>query len=69
MRTLDRTSPLLEPAAEKLLSPAELADRWSVSVETLKRRRRAGALTALKMGRSVRFKLSEIVAIENAARI
>jgi excisionase family DNA binding protein len=60
---------VLEPATEKLLSPAELADRWSVSVETLKRRRRDGALSALKLGKSVRFKLSDILAIENASRI
>ena len=61
--------PAIEPAAEKFLSPAELADRWSLSVETLKRRRRDGVLAALKLGRSVRFRLSDIIAIENASRI
>jgi excisionase family DNA binding protein len=68
MRTQNRTNEV-SPATEKLLSPAELADRWSVSVETLKRRRRAGELKTLKLGRAVRFKLSEIIAIEQRASV
>ena len=64
-----RTSPVIPPTAEKLLSPKQLADRWSVSVETLKRRRRAGELPTLKMGRAVRFKLSDILAIEQTAGV
>lgn len=63
------TSAKVQPADERLLSPAELADRWSVSVETLKRRRRSGELQTLKLGRAVRFKLSDIIAIEQSASV
>lgn len=57
------------PVTEKLLSPKQLADRWGISIETLKRRRRTGELRTLKMGRLVRFKLSDILAMEDGASI
>lgn len=50
------------------LTPKELASRHGCSVETLKRRRRAGILRAYKFGRGVRFKLSEVLAYEAQAR-
>jgi len=52
-----------------LLTRRDLCDRWSTSRETLKRREKAGVLTALKLGRAVRYRLSEIEAIERAAEV
>jgi hypothetical protein len=49
-----------------LLDRPRLADRWSCSIETLKRRERAGVLTAILLGRLVRYRLSDVEAIEAA---
>ncbi len=49
----------------EFLSPKTLADRWEVSVETLKRWRRAGKLHPVNFGRSVRFPVSEILKLES----
>lgn len=59
----------LPPETETLLTRQELAKRHKVSTETLKRRERAGMLRPLKLGRGVRYLLSDIVAIETAARV
>jgi hypothetical protein len=53
----------------QLITRPELSRRWRVSRETLKRRERAGILTALKLGRGVRYRLSQIEAIEKAAEV
>jgi len=56
-------------AAERLLSRGELASRWSCSRETLKRREREGILRAIRFNqRLLRYKLSDILAVEEAAR-
>ena len=55
--------------AVRLLSRRELADRWSMSVETLKRRERCGILPFLKLGRGVRYRLSDIEQIEAEAEV
>jgi hypothetical protein len=54
---------------DSLLTRRELADRWRQSTETVKRREQAGLLHALKMGRSIRYRLSDILAFEAAAEI
>ncbi len=59
MKSLDPNS------ASKLLDRKLLANRWSCSIETLKRRERAGVLTAILLGRLVRYRLSDIEAIED----
>ncbi len=61
MKSLDPDS------ASKLLDRKLLANRWSCSIETLKRRERAGVLTAILLGRLVRYRLSDIEAIEAAS--
>jgi hypothetical protein len=48
------------------LDRPRLADRWKCSIETIKRRERAGVLTAILLGRLVRYRLSDIEAIEAA---
>jgi hypothetical protein len=53
----------------QLLSRRHLASRWAVSKETLKRRERAGKLPFLKLGRDVRYRLSDIEIIEKQAEV
>jgi predicted site-specific integrase-resolvase len=52
-----------------MLTRRHLAERWSVSRETLKRRERAGLLPFLKLGRDVRYRLDDIERIEKEARV
>jgi hypothetical protein len=52
-----------------LISRKKLAERWSLSIETLKRREKAGILTALKMGRGVRYRLHDVERIEQQAEV
>lgn len=52
-----------------LLQERELAARWNVSVRTLQNRRVQGcSLPFLKLGRSVRYRLSDVVAYEESVR-
>lgn len=54
--------------AESLFSREQLAIRWSCSIETIKRRERAGLLPALKLSsRCTRYRLSDIERAEHAA--
>jgi hypothetical protein len=53
----------------EMLTRNELAGRWRVSTETLKRRERAKLLRALKIGRGIRYRLSDILEFEKAAEI
>ena len=51
------------------LSRKAVADRWQTSVETIKRREKAGLLKALRFNqRLLRYKLSDVEALEAAAR-
>jgi hypothetical protein len=53
---------------EQLLSRKAIAARWQTSVETVKRREKAGLLKAIRFNqRLVRYKLSDIAAFEAAA--
>jgi hypothetical protein len=54
---------------ETLLTRKDLAARHKVSIETCKRRERAGLLRALKIGRGVRYRMSDVLAFEAAAEI
>ncbi|MFO1482396.1 MAG: excisionase family DNA-binding protein [Verrucomicrobiaceae bacterium] len=57
------------PQDDQTLTPAALAERWSCSVMTVKRRIRAGALRAHKNGRLVRIPLSAVLKYEEEATI
>jgi hypothetical protein len=57
------------PTDNVTLTRKGLAHRWSCSTETIKRREAAGALTALKLGRLVRYRLSDILALEADAEV
>lgn len=52
---------------EQFLDERALAKRWSISVRTLQNRRvSGGGLAYVKIGRSVRYRLSEIIEAERA---
>jgi len=53
----------------RLITRKGLASRWQVSVETLKRRERCGLLPFLKLGRGVRYRLSDIQHLEADAEV
>jgi hypothetical protein len=52
-----------------MLSRRHLALRWSTSIETLKRREKAGILIPLKLGRGVRYRIADIERIEQQAEV
>jgi hypothetical protein len=54
---------------EQMLSRRHLAARWAVSKETLKRREKAGTLPFLKLGKAVRYWLTDIEQIEAQAEV
>ena len=45
----------------------ELASRWRVSTETIERRERAGILPVLKLGLGARYRLRDVMRIEDEA--
>jgi excisionase family DNA binding protein len=52
-----------------LLTMSQIAERWQVSIETVKRRIRSGQLPALKLGRCVRVSPTCLVAYENNRKL
>ena len=53
---------------EQLISRKALAQRWSCSTETIKRRTRDGLLHPIRFNaRMIRYQLSEIVRVEQEA--
>jgi hypothetical protein len=57
-------SPRKKESLAQLLSRRELANRWGVTIETLRRREKAGKLPFLKMGRRVKYLPEDIERIE-----
>jgi hypothetical protein len=53
----------------QLITRKELSQRWRVSVETLKRRERAGILPLLKLGKGVRYRLGDVQRLEAEAEV
>ena len=49
---------------EKLLKRSDLAIRWGCSIETVKRREKAGILKPIVLGRLVRFRLDDVIKLE-----
>jgi hypothetical protein len=52
-----------------MLTRRQLAERWNLSRESLKRREKAGTLPFLKLGRDVRYRIEEIERIEQRAEV
>ena len=60
-----QTKDLVKTMEDSLLTRRELADRWKVSIETIKRRERARVLRPLRLeGRIIRYRMSDVVRIE-----
>jgi hypothetical protein len=57
------------PADNATLTRQELAERWRCCIETIKRRQAQGALRALKLGRMVRYRLADVLAVEAQAEV
>jgi hypothetical protein len=54
-----------KPAEDKLLTRREVAARWKVSIETVKRREQARILRPVRLeGRIVRYRMSDVARIE-----
>jgi hypothetical protein len=61
-------SQLVDNQQEQLLSRGALAQRWECCIETIKRREREGVLKSIRFNqRLLRYRLSDIMAIESAA--
>lgn len=55
-------------SSEILLDERALAQRWSISIKTLRNRRVTGGFVPfVKISRSVRYRLSDVIAWENAS--
>jgi excisionase family DNA binding protein len=61
----------LEPTINTapLMTMSQVAERWQLSIETVKRRIRSGQLPALKLGRCVRVSPTCLVAYENNRKL
>ena len=64
---MNNTKP--ETARERLLARKGLSDRWAVSTETLKRWEKARVLSPIKLGKGVRYRLSDIERLEAEAEV
>jgi len=60
---------LKEKENEVTLTRVELAKRWKVSIQTLKRREKEGILKPLVLGGSVRYEMVDIQEIEKEAKV
>ena len=50
---------------DELLTRSELARRWKVSIETLKRRERTKVLQPVRLdGRIIRYRMSDVLRVE-----
>ena len=58
----------IETLPQILISRKELAQRWSCSTETVKRRTRQGVLHPVRFNsRMIRYPMSEVLQVEEAA--
>jgi len=60
-------SPRKKETLAQLLSRSDLANRWGVTIETLRRRESAGKLPFFKMGRRIKYLLEDIERIERGS--
>ena len=58
----------MDPAIQ-LKTRRDVANRWQKSIESIKRMEKAGLLRALKIGRSVRYKIEDIERVEAEAEV
>ncbi|MGK0186686.1 MAG: DNA-binding XRE family transcriptional regulator [Verrucomicrobiales bacterium] len=64
---MTKQKPITSRTKPELISRDQLAKRWSVSKETIKRREREGLLSPLRFNqRLIRYRLDDILAIEQS---
>ena len=62
---MTKQKPITSRTKPELISRNQLAKRWSVSKETIKRREREGLLSPVRFNqRLIRYRLDDILAIE-----
>jgi hypothetical protein len=67
-KSKSKAEPGRAPATEVLLSYDDIATRWNIHVEVVKRKIRASEIPVVRLNRKlVRVRLSDILAIEEAA--
>lgn len=55
---------------ETYISRKQLAQRWSCSIETIKRKERSGFIKSIRIGqRFVRYRLADIEQVEREATV
>ena len=59
-----QSAPAISPV---FITPRQLSERWHCSIEKLKRLRRAGKLPVSYLGRSARYRLTDVLQIESEA--
>lgn len=68
MKKSGRMKPETPSVTIELLTPAQLAKRWSINPITLRRWRRLGRIQAIHLGRGIRFSLADVERFEAQAR-
>ncbi|MGK0185689.1 MAG: DNA-binding XRE family transcriptional regulator [Verrucomicrobiales bacterium] len=64
---MTKQQPITSRTKPELISRDQLAKRWSVSKETIKRREREGLLSPVRFNqRLIRYRLDDILAIEQS---
>ncbi len=66
--TIDPHSATIDEAVQKYLTPKQLAERWQVCASSIFKMQQAGRLPVHKFGKSTRYALEDIQAIEAEAR-
>ena len=57
---------MTEPDLEQLMTLQAIADRWLVSVKTVDRLTKRGALFRIKVGRQIRIRRQDVLAYEKS---
>ena len=58
-------SPTQRNVSTQLLTETQLAEHWNISIKTLQAQRwKGGGITFIKIGRSVRYSIEDVIAFE-----
>jgi hypothetical protein len=69
-RLVEHSAGAVQPDQDVLLSRRQVARRWGVCTETVKRKERSGLLSPVRFnGRLTRYRLSNILALEQKATL
>jgi excisionase family DNA binding protein len=54
---------------EQFFTPKQLSERWKICTLTIRRWRQEGRITAMKLGRAIRFSATEVERIERESLV